>query len=93
MGNAANPSAEILRRKTTCAANETSHDSNMPTSAAPNIDTNASLGAHLINTKATTIPKEDATSAGFGEPSWLRCPKMAGAQPVRDSENNILPET
>ena len=51
MGNAANPSAEILRRKTTCAANETSHDSNMPTSAAPNIDTNASLGAHLINTK------------------------------------------
>src|SRR5450755_2576592 len=61
----------------------------MPTSVAPRIETNASFGAHFSRTNAMAIPKDEASKAGLGEPEAVRRPKIAGAHPLRDKENNI----
>src|SRR6266849_8081800 len=87
MGKAASWLGESFWRKLTCAARETSQDSNIPVSAAPRIDTKAFFGAHFSSTSATTMPYDEANNASRGDPAAWSRPRKAGAHPVRASEN------
>ena len=92
-GSAALSSGRARRRNATWAASDTSHDSIIPKNAALRMNSNASLGAHFSSTSATTIPYEEASNAGFGDPAAFRRPSSAGAHPVRASENSMREAT
>ena len=72
-----------------CVANVTIQINGPPKNATPIRNRNAVLLNLQFNAIAAAIPRLDARTAATGIPRLLSLPRIAGAYPPRDSENNI----